>query len=357
MDKQPKVSVIVPCYNVGKYLDRCVDSLLDTDWTNKELIFVDDGSTDGTSEALDRHAARDGRITVVHKPNGGVSSARNAGLDAASGEYLMFCDPDDCVERDFMSTAVEAIAAGGYDMVLFGFNTDWTGRFEPALPVEDYDLRTNREILDVFFPRLFGLGLEQLDNWLRGGVLMPLKETGQIWRWIYRKALVDDNGIRFRPVKVGEDMVFNAECLLAAASMKSIRDCLYNYFPRKDGLMYSNIKGLDSLRNKLDMISERERVGRLYEASTGREALPLYGGSCVMSCFELAMLLSRTRAGYKTLHGYLTLPVVRESVRRSRLRAGNKKALLPHLLLKMRAGRALYAMFWLVDRLGLKISY
>ena len=88
---------------------------------------------------------------------------------------------------------------------------------------------------------------------------MPDKETGQVWRWIYRKSFLQKNNIAFEKIKVGEDMVFNAECLLAADSLKSIDDCLYNYFPRKDGLMYSNINGLNSLRNKFDMLEQRIR--------------------------------------------------------------------------------------------------
>lgn len=185
---------------------------------------------------------------------------------------------------------------------------------------------------------------------------MPDRETGQVWRWIYRRAFLLKNNIYFRKVKVSEDMVFNADCLLAANSMKSIDDCLYNYFPRENGAMLSSINGLDTLQNKVDLLYERIRLGEVYAKKTGEDALPLYGGSCVMSCFELGFLLSKS-GGYKSYKSYISIPVVQASIARSKLKTGNKKAFLPHFLLKIGAYRMLYAVFWLANRLQIKVSY
>ena len=91
----PKVSVIIPVYNVEQYLNRCIDSVLNQTYKDFEIILVDDGSTDKSGEICDVYAEKDSRITVIHKENGGLSDARNFGIDAARGDFLTFLDSDD----------------------------------------------------------------------------------------------------------------------------------------------------------------------------------------------------------------------------------------------------------------------
>ncbi len=124
MDRKPKISVIVPVYNVERYLARCVDSILAQGYANLDVILVDDGSSDGSGALCDAYAARDPRIRVIHKENGGLSSARNAGLDAAEGEYLAFADSDDWIEPEMYGTMLslmeqynaQVVCAGRYDV-------------------------------------------------------------------------------------------------------------------------------------------------------------------------------------------------------------------------------------------------
>ncbi|MBQ9229381.1 MAG: glycosyltransferase [Eubacterium sp.] len=99
--KEPLVSVIVPVYNVEKYLDQCVESIVNQTYMNLEIILVDDGSPDGCPQLCDAWAAKDSRIKVIHQPNGGVSAARNAGLDIATGDYIGFVDSDDLIPEDY----------------------------------------------------------------------------------------------------------------------------------------------------------------------------------------------------------------------------------------------------------------
>ena len=352
----PKVSVIVPRYNVERYLDRCMSSLAKNTYDNKQIVFINDGSTDSTAMLLDSYRKYP-FVKVIHKKNEGVSVARNTGMENADGKYIMFVDPDDYVEHNFILRASKEMEETGCDMIMFGFNTDWTGKLEPVIPLEHYSLSSNKQIIEKLFPRIYGLSLERFHNWLSGGgKLMPDKETGQVWRWIYRKSFLQKNNIAFEKIKVGEDMVFNAECLLAADSLKSIDDCLYNYFPRKDGLMYSNINGLNSLRNKFDMLEQRIRLGQVFESKTGEKALPLFGGSCIMSCFELAYLLSRTD-DYKAFKSYVNNSTVQECISLSKIGFKNMKALIPYFLLKIRANLLLFCLFWSINKLNIKISY
>ena len=116
----PIISVIVPVYNVEPFLRCCVDSILAQTFTDFELILVDDGSPDNCGAICDEYAKQDRRVMVIHQENAGVSSARNAGLDAARGEFIYFCDGDDYIEKDLLTDAVQAM--DGYDMVVFNFD-------------------------------------------------------------------------------------------------------------------------------------------------------------------------------------------------------------------------------------------
>ena len=110
------ISVIVPVYNVAAYLDRCVDSLVKQTYRNPEIILVDDGATDDSGVLADRWGERDGRITVYHKENGGVSDARNYGIDRARGQYLSFVDPDDFVVEAFIQVVYDTLVSAGTKM-------------------------------------------------------------------------------------------------------------------------------------------------------------------------------------------------------------------------------------------------
>ena len=103
-DKQPLVSVIVPIYNVEKYLRRCVDSILSQSYQNLEVWLVDDGSPDGCPAICDEYARKDNRVKIIHKKNGGLSDARNVAIDVASGEYICFVDSDDYVASTYVET-------------------------------------------------------------------------------------------------------------------------------------------------------------------------------------------------------------------------------------------------------------
>ena len=117
----PKISVIVPVYNVEKYLARCIDSILDQSFADFEVILVDDGSPDKSGEICEYYKAQDNRIVVIHQNNEGQASARNRALDIAKGEYISFIDSDDYVHPDMFSTLIRIITESKSDLVLFGY--------------------------------------------------------------------------------------------------------------------------------------------------------------------------------------------------------------------------------------------
>lgn len=166
MDKI-RISIIIPVYNAEDYLVRCLDSILSQDFNSYEVILVDDGSTDSSALICDRYSAADSRFRTIHKPNGGVSSARNAGLDMARGEYVMFVDSDDALlpfalEHMTDSLCGEDMVLGGYAVFVGGIpdreikpirNISFAGDRMPEF--YDESIRRNCEMLDAPWAKMF----------------------------------------------------------------------------------------------------------------------------------------------------------------------------------------------------------
>lgn len=130
MEKNERISVIVPVYNIEQYLPACIESILAQTYTNLEIILVDDGATDNSGRICDEYAAKDSRIRVIHKPNGGVSSARNAGLDAATGSLIGFVDGDDTIAPEMYQTLYSDLCEFDADIAHCGYEIVWHDRVE-----------------------------------------------------------------------------------------------------------------------------------------------------------------------------------------------------------------------------------
>ena len=119
--EKPLISVIVPVYNVKQYLRRCVDSILKQTYENIEIVLIDDGSTDESGAICDRYAQKDVRVKVIHKENGGLSDARNKGMQEARGEYFAFVDSDDYIAKDYIAYLFELIVENKAQISLCGY--------------------------------------------------------------------------------------------------------------------------------------------------------------------------------------------------------------------------------------------
>lgn len=188
----PKVSVVIPVYNSAKYLHECVDSVLAQSFSDWEVVAVDDGSSDDSPAILDEYAAKDSRIHVIHKPNGGVSAARNDGLDAAIGEYVLFVDSDDYLEQDALRLAYEEAIRVNADVVVTGH---WNWR-ENSVETEhyffskDFVTRSSEEIASMQRMVLY-----------KGYSLYPSDccsyMFSALWSKLIRRELLVRNAIRF----------------------------------------------------------------------------------------------------------------------------------------------------------------
>lgn len=226
--KEPKVSVIVPVYNAEKYLHRCVDSILGQTFTDFELLLVDDGSTDGSAAICDEYANLNSRVRVFHKPNGGVSSARNLGLDYAKGEWIAFIDSDDWVSADYLKNLMGN--SEGVDLV---FNYA-TRHDEDKVYAEEYP--------------------NQLINSTE--LYIPLRDNDLIWHtspWskLFNRNLIEKIGLRFPlNMHIGEDAVFLFTYMFSCSRIRFICTCDYQY----------RIDGSESLTKRLNSF-ESERTG------------------------------------------------------------------------------------------------
>lgn len=209
------ISIIIPIYNVEGYLSRCIDSVLNQTYKNLEIILVDDGSPDNCGKICDEYAKKDSRIKVIHKENGGVSSARNAGLDIARGDYIGFVDPDDYIHQTMYETLISEISEDDFDIV----ECNYTQIYEDGSNL-------TRNIKDKVYSDYYDI--------LEGGFTAYLSFV--IWDKLYKKSIID--GTRFNTsFKVAEDQLFFFECAKKGAVLKSINKPLYYYYLRNDSVM------------------------------------------------------------------------------------------------------------------------
>ena len=206
-EKLPIISVIVPVYNTSAYLDECLISILGQTYGSIEVIVVDDGSVDDSPAIIARYAADDPRINIITKPNGGLSSARNAGLHIAHGEFICFVDSDDYLPSDALSTLYELITSSGADFV--------SGSFmivnETKVPVE-----------------LKSVGADNKWDWI----------NHTAWSKLYRRDFLKAGNLSFIEGLWYEDVIFGTSCMSRASSVVFTEKIVY-YYRRRSGSIYT----------------------------------------------------------------------------------------------------------------------
>lgn len=218
--KHPVLSVIVPVYNVEDYLDACLDSLQAQTFSDIEMVCVNDGSPDGSREILAKRQKEDARIVIVDKPNGGLSSARNAGINAACGTYIGFLDADDRFTPNACQRIAEAFAETDADVVTFG---GYCNPAEAATPWIMLKLSPRDAVYDGFQPAL--MFEEQSTPYIRTACC---------------KAFLDECGIRFEEaLPFGEDQVFFFDIYPNSRKTALISDKLYEYRIEREGSLTS----------------------------------------------------------------------------------------------------------------------
>lgn len=226
-----KVSIILPIYNVENYLERCVETVLGQTYKNIEVILVDDGATDNSGVICDDLAKRDTRIRVIHKQNGGLSSARNTGYQAATGEYLMYIDSDDAIKEDLVERCVKSIEDTLSDVVIYGYEK--VSEAGDVLEICKWGNKTYTR--------------DEMKSYLFQAIIEM--SYGYAWNKLYRKSVLDKSGILADGKVIDrEDLVYNMELLSYWNKITYIDYAGYEYLQRGNSLLHnSNLARLEGI--------------------------------------------------------------------------------------------------------------
>ena len=257
MENKPKISVIVPVYNAEKYLDRCVESIINQTFKDFELILVDDGSTDDSGVLSDKLATKDKRIKVFHKENGGVSSARNIGLDNALGKYVAFCGPDDFIHPQMYEILYKFAKDNDAECVVCNFESfsDFNNIKMQDITLENkYECFSGKQAYEY-------IRLSDKRNML-----------GCVWNKLFLKSSI--HNLRFNTsLSYGEDLCFVLTFLSTIESMIVLNDVfLYYYFIRSDSVM----RTLDS-KKYLELYFALIKTYEIAERNMGLEINSYFG--------------------------------------------------------------------------------
>ncbi|MBQ3652809.1 MAG: glycosyltransferase family 2 protein [Synergistaceae bacterium] len=209
------ISVIVPAYNVEKYLARCLNSILAQTYTNLEILIIDDGSTDSTGTISDQYALRDPRIRVIHQENQGLAEVRNVGLREARGEYIQFVDSDDWIDPETIETCYKYLHEYDADIVSFCFIHEYENgkRYHPA-EIHSPELMSGAKSLSLIF--------------FQGSIHVAS------WNKLFRADLFD--GVAFPAGRLHEDIYTIYKVLARAEKVLSVSDEFYHYFHRQGSI-------------------------------------------------------------------------------------------------------------------------
>jgi len=263
---KPKISIIVPCYGVEKYLDRCIDTLINQTLQDIEIILVDDGSPDRVPEMCDKYALMDSRIKVIHKENGGLGYARNSGLELAAGEYVAFVDSDDYVDYDmYRQLFIEATECKA-DAVFCGFKIEHrSGVWSDSHEISSRTIFQGHYLTDFMLDMVASAPTVQEER----------RYYMSVWHAIYRNAIIQENGLTFLSEReiVSEDIPFQVDFLRLARCVSYIPQNLYYYCSNPSSLTatykcekYDRFKRLHYiLKDKLcDISGGRLRADKLF---------------------------------------------------------------------------------------------
>lgn len=224
-----KISVIIPVYNVEKYLMRCVESLQRQTWRDVEIILVNDGSKDGSGELCDELAKEDSRVKVIHQENQGASLARQNGIAAAKGEYLAFVDSDDYVEPEYLQAMYDALIQDDADVAACDFVMHKEGENEPTVGAIHFESLTQDEVMERFFKYQF---------W-------------GFWGGLYRRDAFEK--LYFPEATVNEDYVVKLQLFHRIEKMAYVPVPLYHYIAHENSLSHQKLtkRAFEEFDNKM----------------------------------------------------------------------------------------------------------
>lgn len=252
MDSRVKFSIIIPVYNVEKYLRECLDSLVNQTFGDFEVICVNDGSTDNSLEILNEYAGKDGRFKVYSQENQGTGIARNYGLEFACGKYLLFVDPDDWVELNYLEILDRTFKETGVNVIQFGYKK--INDISKEVRYYNYQKENKK----------FGSRKNLLKNpyFNRDDLKHIFRRRLMVWDKAYSLQFIRDNGIKFAPTRHGQDNLFSLGSVLVADKIFYLNEYLYNYRNRLGSAVNRKTKDrfcvFDNIRSLKGFLEEKQ---------------------------------------------------------------------------------------------------
>ena len=237
------VSIIIPIYNVEKYLEQCIKSLINQTYRNLEIILINDGSTDKSTKICEKYKNQDNRIVFINKKNGGAASAKNEGLKIAKGDYITFVDSDDFIEPDMIEYMVNTIKKYNSDIIQCSFTNLYknTERFKQDKIVEQKI--SSKDFLELF-----------LKKW----------DSSLFWNKLFKREVIEN--VFFKEGRCIDDEFFTYKCVINSKSIVTSNKIVYNYRMRKSGVMKSESSQKQILKDRVDYLYERyELVRKIYK--------------------------------------------------------------------------------------------
>ena len=246
--KDIKFSVVLPCYNVEKYIAECLDSLVNQTYPNLEIICVNDGSTDGTLQVIESYIAKDSRIQVVTQHNQGLGQTRTNGMQYATGDYIAFFDPDDWVELNTFEKLAEYINQHEPTVVRFEYRL----YFEETQSYENIDIaRRSVKRIGIDLTKVDSYSWQEMKNVLIHGKSSACDK-------VYKLSFLRENDLKFPAHRYGEDVAFYRELLFTVDRIHLCHECFYNY--RRHSKSLSNAKVKLDKTFLLEQIAMTERI-------------------------------------------------------------------------------------------------
>ena len=236
-----KISVIVPVCNAEQYLSECIESILKQKKTDIEILLIDDGSKDGSTAYCDKYARENENVQVLHQERSGAGAARNAGLQMAQGDYIVFVDSDDYLKDENILADMEyQLETAGADIVVGNYMRLWNGKILEAGSHSSFSSE-DRESGNFRFSGFFSKG-----------------NLAYVWGKMYRRSFLDKNGIKFGAYAYAEDKMFNFRCYICGAKYTFLEQ--YGYVYRKNDKSVSNIYRSDSMECWLKIAGDLQAV-------------------------------------------------------------------------------------------------
>ncbi|WP_022778688.1 glycosyltransferase [Butyrivibrio sp. AE3009] len=312
----PELSIVIPVFNGEKYVQMCYEGIASQSFKDWEAIFVDDGSKDNSPAILDKIAEQDERVAVIHKENGGTATARNAGLNVATGKYITFLDCDDEIKEDMYEKMVSLMNSTQADMGVCGFYY--------KLEKENNGESETTYLEEKYYPSSVYKTPEEIKEHLVD--MWDSDLLSNVWNKLYRMDLIREENLRYRDGHVyTEDRVFNRQFIENCNSIAFTNECLYYYVRERVGSTTEKYRD-DSfiIRNKEynEFTAHYKKLGIWDNKSreyTSREFIERIAG-CIENVFHAGKNLT-TKQKYDSIKSMVQHPDTREAIKYARCRS------------------------------------